>query len=137
MKRILVTCATALLLTGAASAQDHPEHPKNPPPQPAAAEQEAPQAAVLTTVTGQNFCLGCALKKEQGAGAQCDKYGHRHALKVTNASADGKDQAEMKGWVLTYLDTDKAQPYITGKHEAVVKVKGKVYAQERVLEVVE
>ena len=41
------------------------------------------------TVVGRNDCLGCALKKAEGAAAQCAKYGHRHALEVESATGAG------------------------------------------------
>lgn len=120
--------AALLVIAGAgyALAQDHPEHPKK---QPAAAK------VVEATVVGENFCLGCSLKKEKGAAAQCSIYGHRHALKVTTATAAGKNLPEMKGWVLHYLDTDNAQSFIKQHGGETLTLKGKVYIDERVLEV--
>lgn len=120
--------AVSLLLAGitAAIAQEHPEHPKKPAAQP---------SVVQATVVGQNICLGCSLMKEKGAGAQCSKYGHRHALKVTSATAGGKSVAELKGAVLHYLDTDKSQALLKDHHDATVTINGKVYVAERVIEV--
>jgi thioredoxin-related protein len=91
--------------------------------------------AVEATVTGSNFCLGCSLKKELGAGAQCSIYGHTHALRVTKALAGGKELSEMKGWVLHYLATDKSQDLINKHDGENLIVTGKVYPNERVLEV--
>ncbi|MBI3099483.1 MAG: hypothetical protein HYY93_14835 [Planctomycetes bacterium] len=126
MKRgILLTSLLAMTVAGYLLAQDHPEHPKKQPAEPKVIE---------ATVVGENFCLGCALKKEKGAAAQCSKYGHRHALKVSSATGAGKDLPEMKGWILHYLDTDAAQPLIKEHHGETLTLKGKVYAEERVLE---
>jgi hypothetical protein len=133
MKRGIILSLLTIGIVGYGLAQEHPEHPKKAPAQPApgSAKAEAGEAVV----TGKNFCLGCSLKKEWGAAAQCSKYGHRHALKVTTATADGKEVPDMKGWVLHYLDTDNAQPYIKEHHEETLTLQGKVYSGARVLEV--
>lgn len=129
-RQVLLTTLAVAVLAVTASAQEHPEHPK---------KQTATTASATTvaeaTVTGENFCLGCALKKDKGAAAQCSKYGHKHALKVTSATVDGKEHPEMTGWVLHYLDTDNAQPLIKEHHQETVKLTGKVYADERTFEV--
>jgi thiol-disulfide isomerase/thioredoxin len=91
---------------------------------------------IEATVTGRNFCLGCTLKKECGAAAQCSLYGHTHSLRVTQAVADGKELPEMKGWVLHYLATDKSQDLLHKIHDGTWTVTGKVYPHERVLEVI-
>ncbi|MEW5702038.1 MAG: hypothetical protein AB1792_07400 [Candidatus Zixiibacteriota bacterium] len=123
---IMPSLLALALLAVSTSAQEHPEHPK---------KQTASAAVSEATVAGQNVCLGCSLKKEKGAAAQCSKYGHRHVLKVTKATIDGKDHPEMNGWVLHYLDTDSSQSVIGGHHEETVTMTGKIYADERVLEV--
>jgi hypothetical protein len=125
---ILISSLLLLLaLAGYASAQEHPEHPKKAP---------APSGAVEATLVGENFCLGCALKEEKGASAQCSVYGHRHALRVGTATSGGKEIPEMQGWVLHYLDNDNGQPLIKEHHGETVTLEGKVYGDERVLEVV-
>jgi len=94
-------------------------------------------AGVLkATVTGANFCLGCALKKEHEAKARCSVYGHKHSLKVTKAvGEDGSELAGLQGTVLHYLETERSHAFIRGHHEEVVTVTGKVYPLERILEV--
>ncbi len=87
------------------------------------------------TVTGQNFCLGCALKKEFGAGAQCSIFGHKHSLRVIKATANGKELPDMQGWVLHYLQTQKSQDLIHKHHGENLSVTGTIYPAERVLEV--
>jgi hypothetical protein len=124
-KGILLTALLVIAGAGYTLAQDHPEHPK---------KQPAGARVVEATVVGENFCLGCSLKKEKGAAAQCSKYGHRHALKVTDATAAGKKLPEMKGWILHYLETDNAQAVIKGHHNETLTLKGKVYPEERVFE---
>ncbi len=126
----IVAYGAALLFAGAALAQEHPDHPKKD-----AASATAKATVIEASVTGQNICLGCTLKSEKGASAQCSKYGHKHALRVTAASADGTDLANMKGWILYYLETDNAQPFIKEHHNETLTLNGKVYVDERVLEV--
>lgn len=132
MRTAWMAGVAGLLIAGIALAQEHPEHPKKGPAQPPPA---ASAKVVEATVTGENICLGCTLKKEEGAAAQCAKYGHRHALRVTGATAAGKDLPEMKGWILHYLETDKAQPFVKEHHAETLALKGKVYPAARVLEV--
>lgn len=91
-------------------------------------------------VVGTNYCLGCALKKEHGAGAQCSIYGHRHSLKVENArDASGNELAALKGRTLSYLENDKSEKLVKGEvfHGARVEVKGRLYERESLIEVTE
>lgn len=117
-----------IAIAGFAMSQDHPEHPNK-------TKKKVPDVIKNATVTGENFCLGCSLKKEFKAGSQCKVYGHRHALRVTAAKAGGKDVKQLKGWVLHYLDTDKGQPFIKENHDKTVTLTGNIYTDERVLEV--
>ncbi|MEW5874849.1 MAG: hypothetical protein AB1752_06680 [Candidatus Zixiibacteriota bacterium] len=128
-RSILASVLAVAFLAISAPAQDHPEHPEHPK------KKAATAGAIEATVEGVNFCLGCSLQKDKGAAAQCSKYGHQHALKVTSATVDGKENPEMTGWVLHYMETDNAQPLIKEHHEETVKMTGKVYADERVFEV--
>ncbi|HDZ22141.1 hypothetical protein LCGC14_0302150 [marine sediment metagenome] len=93
------------------------------------------QDAFEARVTGVNICLGCALKKEQGAGAQCSRFGHRHSLRVTEVIVGGEERTEMQGGILHYLETDKSQDLVHNRHGESLHVTGKVYPMERVLEV--
>ncbi len=88
---------------------------------------------IKAAVEGTNFCLGCALKKQKGAAAQCSIFGHKHALKVTRAV--GKELTGMRGWVLHYLETEKSQDLIKQHHGEELTITGKVYPLERELEV--
>jgi len=91
---------------------------------------------VKATVEGTNFCLGCALKKQKGAAAQCSIFGHKHTLEVTKAvGEDGKELTGMRGWVLHYLETEKSQEPIKQHHGEKLTITGKVYPRERTLEV--
>ena len=91
---------------------------------------------IHASVEGNNFCLGCALKKREGAAAMCSVYGHRHSLRVARAiGKDGKELADLKGWVLHYLENEKSQELIKKHHGENVKLSGKIYPLERVFEV--
>lgn len=96
---------------------------------------EAP-AVVRATVEGTNICLGCTLKKQKGAAAQCSIFGHKHVLKVTKAvQEDSRELRRMRGAVLHYLETQKSQELIKSHHGGKLTITGKVYPLERVLEV--
>ena len=130
MNRSIIALAAVAVLAVAAYAQEHPEHPKKD------SAPSAAQAGVIEgVVTGENICLGCTLKSEKGAAAQCSKYGHEHVLRVTSVSSDATGLPNMKGWILTYLATEKAQPFIKEHDNETLTLQGKVYVDERVLEV--
>ena len=100
------------------------------------AETEPTATVMGATLEGENFCLGCNLKKEKGAGAQCSLYGHKHSFKVTKAlDEDGKELTGLEGWVLHYLENEKSEKLIDGHHKERLVITGKVYPQERILEV--
>lgn len=108
----------------------------------AAGKDEKPAASGgnQVTVVGTNYCLGCALKKEHGAAAQCSKYGHRHSLKVEKAvDGGGKELAALRGRTLSYLDNEKSEQLVKGEafHKERVEVKGRLYEAESVIEVVD
>jgi len=130
MKKCILTIAAGLALAGFAIAAEHPKHPKA---KTAAVENQVIEA----TITGENVCLGCTLKKEHGAAAQCSIYGHSHGLRVIRATVAGKERPEMKGWLLNYLATDKSQPFIKEHDGETLTLKGKVYPEGRVFEVAE
>jgi len=123
---ILVVAAIALAAVGITSIK--------------AEEKGKHKPAVLenVTVTGVNYCFGCALKKHKGAKSQCSLHGHQHALKVTGAKdSKGKKIKDLDGWVLHYLATDASEPLMKeGIHGDGVQVKGNVYMEERVIEVI-
>lgn len=140
----------AFLLLGGLAACDRDTTPDSPPAtaaaaepageQPAAAEAPASEALATqpVTIVGRNYCLGCALKKGEGAAAQCSDYGHRHGLLVESASgADGQSLGTLSGQTLHYLDNDRSASLLEGGdlHEQRVEVKGRLFAPERTLEV--
>lgn len=130
MKATIVTLAAIAIFGVAAFAQEHPEHPKKD-----ATAGAAKAGVVQATVTGENICLACTLKSEKGAAAQCSKYGHQHVLRVASVTPETPGVPSMTGWILSYLPTDKAQPFIKEHHNETVAFQGKVYVDERVLEI--
>jgi len=139
---LLVIATVTLGGTSLVFAQDagnkQGQTPKADSPAVAAAKTDAPAApaknVVEATITGQNFCLACELK-EKGAGAQCSTYGHMRAFRVTKAIVDGKEQADMQGWVLRYMPTKNSLDLIRSHDDETVTVTGKLYRDERVIEV--
>ena len=98
-------------------------------------EQVDPKNVASVTVTGKNYCVGCALKK-LGAKAQCSVTGHGHALKVAGAKDDtGKSIPEMKGWTLHYLSNQEGKKLRESRHGETITITGTVFKQERVLDV--
>jgi hypothetical protein len=90
------------------------------------------------TLIGENYCVGCSLKKAEGAAAQCSIYGHKHALKVEKAvDSKGKEVSELKGATLHYLENDSSVELFKGEeyHGKNVIVKGNVHLEERVVDV--
>ena len=127
---VVTTVLLAVFVVGFAFAQGEKSKSRSEP------SGNKDKGVVEVTVTGNNFCLGCALKKEKGAGAQCSIFGHKHSLRVTKAiAADSTELVEMQGWVLHYLETEKSQELIKGHHGENITITGKVYSDERVLEV--
>lgn len=94
----------------------------------------ANENAVTLTVTGQNYCVACTLRK-QGASGTCSSKGCQHALKVEVVKdADGNAVDGMKDWTLHYLNNDAAANYLKGHHYETVTVTGTVFLQERVID---
>ena len=67
------------------------------------------QTTGSTTIHGEVVCFGCALKKEQGAKAQCSIYGHVNAVRLE----DGK--------IWSMLENDQSKELVrnhdyAGKH---------------------
>lgn len=90
------------------------------------------------TLTGKNYCLGCALKKAEGAAAQCSVYGCKHTFKAENAiDSTGTEIPELKGLTFHYLENDASVELFKGKkyHSKNVTIKGNVHLDERVIDV--
>ena len=77
------------------------------------------------TVEGTLVCLGCDLKKTEGANAACTVYGHKHALKTK----DGK--------YINFLENQHSEDLVKGEkyHNKEIKVHGIYYASANLLEV--
>jgi hypothetical protein len=130
MKRVMkgLCISVALILPAVAMAQGKDAKPA------------AVAAVSQVSLVGTNYCSGCALKKQNGAAAQCSKYGHRHSLKVEKAvDASGKELPDMAGRTLAYLENDKSEKLFRGEafHGERVEVKGRLYAPEGIVEVQE
>jgi len=74
---------------------------------------------------GQLVCLGCDLKKAEGARAACTAYGHKHALKM-------KD-----GGYISFLENDFSKDLINGEkyHNDSITVTGVFHDKANVLDV--
>jgi hypothetical protein len=89
-------------------------------------------------ITGKVICLGCSLKKEKSALAQCSIYGHTNALIIEMVfDAQGKFIEEVKGKIYQFLHNDQSDKLITD-HEFAGKamvVVGKIYPEANIIEV--
>ncbi len=74
---------------------------------------------------GTLSCLGCDLKKSEGALSQCKIYGHKHAIRLE----DGK--------YISFLENDKSADLIKGDkwHGQDVEVHGTYYKDANVIDV--
>lgn len=92
-------------------------------------EQKAGEekAVVSQTETFQAkvICLGCTLKKEKAAKAQCSIYGHKNALRTED------------GRIWTILENDVSAELINSHDYAgkKVEIKGKKYKGAQVIEI--
>lgn len=86
-------------------------------------------------VQGQNYCVACTLGKA-GANSSCSTSGHRHALKVV-AAEDGSGRAlpNLIGKTIHYLYNTKGMEYVDGHHGEELVIAGKLYVNERVLDI--
>ena len=102
------------------------------------AEEATETSGLAIAVVGNNYCVGCTLKKTKGAAAQCSIYGHQHALKVERATGeDGSTLTELAGVTLFYLENDQSTSLIKGEgtHGEKVKITGSLFVDERILQV--
>lgn len=74
---------------------------------------------------GKLVCMGCDLKKADGASADCSAYGHKHAVKTTD------------GHYINFLENKHSKDLVHGEkyHNKDVKVNGVFYANANQLEV--
>lgn len=100
-----------------------------------ATPQLGPGEAVIT---GKVICLGCHLKKEKKARAQCSLYGHTNALSIEKIiDAQGKSIDALKGKIFQFLHNEKSDELIKEHSYAgkVIIVVGKVYPEANIIEV--
>ncbi|MFH1854711.1 MAG: hypothetical protein ABH815_05305 [Candidatus Omnitrophota bacterium] len=86
---------------------------------------EAITHALPVTLKAEVICLGCALKKGQGAKANCSLYGHVNALR----SEDGR--------IWTILENDMSTDLINSHEYAgkQVEIAGKKFGGAQVVEI--
>ena len=76
------------------------------------------------TFEGKVVCLGCTLKKGEGARAECTEYGHKHALKVDDKK------------YINLLENKFSADLIKGEyHDKDVKVTGTLFESANMLDV--
>ena len=80
---------------------------------------------IARSFRGTLSCMGCDLKKSDGAHAQCKTLGHKHALKL----ADGS--------FISFLENDHSTDLIKGGewHNQEVEVDGIYYGNANVVDV--
>lgn len=85
----------------------------------------AQEVSQTETIKGKVICLGCHLKKEKGAKAQCSLYGHINAIKTE----DGK--------IWSILENDQSKELINNHDYAGkdVEIKGRKITEAQVIEV--
>ena len=90
-----------------------------------AGEKKAEMKAENATFEGKLVCLGCDLKKAEGARAECSVYGHNHSLKTS----DGK--------YVNLLENKYSADLLNGEKYAGkdIKVQGVYYANANQLDV--
>ena len=74
---------------------------------------------------GKLVCMGCDLKRADGASAACSAYGHKHAVKTS------------VGRYINFLENKQSEDLVSGEkyHNKHVKVQGVFYANANQLEV--
>ena len=108
-------CTNNVFLSSSAFSQESKEHH----------EQDVVTKAAPVTFKGEVICLGCSLKKEQGAKAQCSIYGHQNVIK----SEDGK--------IWTILENDVSTELISshGYVGKEVEIIGKHFGNTQTIEI--
>lgn len=116
MYKLLSTALAALFLTAAM----------------AVGQDVVQEKAKEVELVGKLVCLGCDLKANHGAAAQCSIYGHGHALKIEK-TVDGRKQV----LYYTFLPNDKSKPLTEEEalHGKMVRGKGEVFPGSQVLQV--
>lgn len=81
-------------------------------------------AEEATTITGKVVCVGCTLKKTEGANAACKIYGHKHGL----LTEDGE--------LYSFLENKKSEGVINTEEYARkdVEVTGRVFEHAHIID---
>jgi hypothetical protein len=89
------------------------------------ADETSKTKAAHETFDGTLVCLGCDLKKAEGARAACSVFGHKHALKT----ADGK--------YVNLLENQYSKDLLAGEkyHDKQISIHGIYYATANQLDV--
>lgn len=129
---VLMTAALVLGTGGWALAQSgHEGHGHGAVPKPA-------QGEVVVTVTGTLRCASCELKKKKGAASQCALHGCQFSFgaeKIVNEA--GKRLKKLEGKLYHILVNDQSKPLLQKENKGKrFSVTGKVYGDERVIEIV-
>ncbi|MGH2568097.1 MAG: hypothetical protein ACRDGA_07125 [Bacteroidota bacterium] len=103
----------------------------------AQSSSESKQETTLTIVGTLN-CSSCDLKAEQGAASQCAIYGCQFSFKTEKVSdAVRKRVQEYEGKTYHILRNDRSKELAHNEHKKhKYEISGKIYDEERVLEVV-
>ena len=77
------------------------------------------------TFSGTLVCQGCDLKKNEGARAACNVYGHKHALKTD----DGK--------YINFLENKFSEDLVNGEkyQNRKIKINGNYYASANMIDI--
>lgn len=95
-------------------------------------------AADEVVITGRVICLGCTLKKEKQAKAQCSIYGHTNALLIEKIiNVQGRRFDELKGKMYQFLHNEKSDELINDHSYAgkTIIIVGKIYPEANIVEV--
>ena len=88
------------------------------------ADKSTSSETKLTSFSGKMVCLGCSLKKSEGAKANCAEFGHTHALKTED------------GQFINLLENQYSKDLMGEKyHDQTVEITGTLYAKANVLDV--
>ncbi len=110
MRMIATLVAAALLIIGASAY---------------AGDKEAESKPKQASFEGKLVCLGCDLKKTEGARAACSVYGHDHVLKTKDST------------YISFLENDYSKDLISGEkyHDKEIQVTGVYHDRANMLDV--
>lgn len=89
-------------------------------------------------ITGTLLCLGCSLKKEEGANAQCSIYGHQTALKIETVVFFGSREPDKnyRGKIVFFLTNDRSAELLKAKyHGRKITIVGRMFLKANLVDV--